>query len=92
MKLFLMDKRARLLPTHEFLCEFAHPNYLGILGLYSDTEHIEHDQRISYGVTSWKRKATLAQLNLSLGMMWLVRNKGFNIENAMPMINEFVPM
>ncbi len=85
------DKKPRLLPAYEFLCEFAHPNYLGILGLYSDTEHLKSDKRIIYGVSGRKREATLSNLNLSLGMMWLVRNRVVDIENAMPIIYEFVP-
>ncbi len=81
-KSLFKDKAPRLIKAYEFLSEFAHPNHLGILGLYSDTERLARDQRIVYGVTLKKREAIFPNVHLSLAMVWLVRNAAVDIERA----------
>jgi len=75
--------------TYEFLSEFAHPNHLGILGLYSD--NFTREYRIEFGVKAEKRGRTLPNLRVTLSMVWLVEIEAKLFEKMLPRIREFCP-
>jgi hypothetical protein len=88
-KSLFKDKTPRLREAYDFLSEFAHPNHLGLLGLYSDT--FSEGYRVEYGKKRKKREMSLPQLRITLGMIWLVDIAGADLEALIPEITEFVP-
>ena len=83
------DKMPQLRRAYDFLSEFAHPNYSGILGLYSKT--VASENRIDFGNAAEKKKDILPSLRVTSGMIWLVENATKDVDDLMPRIREFVP-
>jgi hypothetical protein len=83
------DKTPRLRDAYDFLSEFAHPNHLGILGLYSD--NFPETFRIEFGKTARKKQEIVDHLRITLGMILLVEQAASDFESMVPAIAEFVP-
>lgn len=75
--------------TYDHLSEFVHPNSFGILGLYSDS--LTEEYRVEFGRTAHKREGILANLRITLAMVWLAEIVATEIDEMVPVITDFVP-
>jgi hypothetical protein len=88
-KSLFKDKTPRLRGSYEFLSEFAHPNYFGVLGLYS--KMIARKYHIEFGNTAERKKEILPSLRVTTSMIWLMENAAKDIDKLMSEILSFVP-
>jgi hypothetical protein len=88
-KSLFKDKTPRFRRSYGFLSEFVHPNYFGILGLYSKT--VARGYRIKFGNTAEHKKEILPNLRVTTSMIWLVENASKDIDKLTPEILSFVP-
>jgi hypothetical protein len=88
-KSLFKDKTPRLREAYDRLSEFAHPNHLGLLGLYSATFSGEY--QVQYGNKQKKKEMILPEFRITLGMIWLVDIAAADLEALVPQIAAFVP-
>jgi hypothetical protein len=81
------DNAPKLRDAYRFLSEFAHPNFSGTVGLYSNSD----GYRIEFGNTAEKKQYVLPDLLITSGMIWLVEIAAADIDELMPRIRTFVP-
>jgi hypothetical protein len=79
----------KLRPHYEFLCEIAHPNHLGILGIYSHT--LAEPFSIKFGGIDWQRENILSNLHVALATVVLVERCVTELEKLIPEMATFVP-
>ena len=83
------DKKPRLRDAYDFLSEFAHPNYLGVLGLYSD--NFPEEYRVEFGKRRKKKEMILPLLRVTLAMVLLAELAAVDLEALIPEITAFAP-
>ncbi len=79
----------KLRPHYQFLCEIAHPNHFGILGIYSQT--LSAPFRIQFGGIDWQQQNILSNLHFALATVVLVERCVTELEKLIPEMAKFVP-
>lgn len=77
------DKHYEVRPLYDFLCEFAHPNSLGMHGLYGSIDPATHILRVdsSFGINAKHFFVIVHSLHRTLAIFW---NTVLKIEKLYP--------
>jgi hypothetical protein len=88
-KAFPADKKVRYRFAYDWLSEFVHPNYCGIVGLYCDWRRLKYGTE--FQMSTQEREELRQCIEDASVMVALVASSAMKIDRLSPVIEEFVP-